>query len=162
MNLGREFVLRLEAFSGLAVAVLTYIFGPHWILFLGYFVLNITDVITGINAARLNHRESSEAGYKGAVKKFSCWIMIFLGFGLSVIFIEIGKVINVDLHITALLGWFIIGMLIMNEARSIVENLVESDIWVPEVLKNGLKIADKVLDKADDIFNVEDEEDISG
>ena len=63
------------------------------------------------------------------------------------VFVEIGKVIGVDLGVTTLLGWFVLASLLINEIRSIVENFVEAGFNVPAVLVKGLEVADKVVNK---------------
>ena len=73
--------------------------------------------------------------------------MIMVAFGASAIFIEIGKVIGVNLGITTLLGWFVLASLIINEIRSILENFVEAGYNVPAILVNGLKVADQIVNK---------------
>ena len=45
------------------------------------------------------------------------------------------------------LGWLTLAMLIVNEARSIAENLVEMGVQVPEVLIRGLAIAEKNIEQ---------------
>ena len=76
---------------GAAVAVLSYIFGEHWILFALFLAFNIADWITGWMKARLTHKENSKAGWKGVLKKLGYWIMIAVAFGASAVFVEIGK-----------------------------------------------------------------------
>ena len=73
--------------------------------------------------------------------------MIMVGFGASAVFVEIGRVIGVDLGITTLLGWFVLASLLINEIRSIVENFVEAGFNVPEILIKGLEVADRVVNK---------------
>ena len=69
--------------------------------------------------------------------------MINVAFAIAAGLIEIGKVINIDLGITTLLGWFVLASLIVNEARSILENFVEAGYDVPAVLTKGLQVADQ-------------------
>ncbi len=76
--------------------------------------------------------------------------MIMVAFGASAVFIEIGKVIGVNLGITTLLGWFALASLIINEIRSILENFVEAGYNVPVVIVKGLEVADKVVNKDSD------------
>ena len=73
--------------------------------------------------------------------------MVMVAFGASVVFIEIGKVIGINLGITTLLGWFVLASLIINEIRSILENFVEAGYNVPAILVKGLKVADQVVNK---------------
>ena len=75
------------------------------------------------------------------------WLMIMVAFGASAVFVEIGRVIGIDLGITTLLGWFVLASLLVNEIRSIVENFVEAGFNVPEILIKGLEVADKMVNK---------------
>lgn len=150
MNYAEPIIDGYNAIAGTAVAVLSYILGEHWILFVGFLVLNIFDWFTGWMKSRLAKKENSQAGWKGVLKKLGYWVMIMVAFGASAVFIEIGKVISVDLGVTTLLGWFVLASLIINEIRSIIENFVEAGYNVPAVLVNGLEIADKIVNKDND------------
>lgn len=97
--------------------------------------------------ASMAGKENSGAGWKGVLKKLGYWIMIMVAFGASAVFVEIGKVIGVDLGVTTLLGWFVLASLLINEIRSIVENFVEAGFNVPAILVKGLEVADKVVNK---------------
>lgn len=139
-----------NAVVGAIVAILSYVLGEHWILFAGFLLLNVADWITGWMKSRMMGKENSVAGWKGALKKLGYWLMIAVAFGSSAVFIEIGKVIGVDLGITTLLGWFVLASLLINEIRSIVENFVEAGFDVPVVLIKGLEVADKAINKESD------------
>ena len=136
-----------NAIVGSIVAVLSYIFGEHWILFALFLAFNLADWITGWMKSRIAHKENSKAGWKGVLKKLGYWIMIAVAFGASAVFVEIGKTIGVDLGITTLLGWFILASLLVNEIRSICENFVEAGYNVPQILIRGLEVADKAINK---------------
>lgn len=136
-----------NAIAGAVVAVLSYILGEHWFLFVAFLLLNVSDWITGWMKSRMAGKENSVKGWKGVLKKLGYWIMIMVAFGSSAIFIEIGKAINVDLGITTLLGWFVLASLLINEIRSILENFVEAGFNVPIILIKGLEVADKVVNK---------------
>lgn len=136
-----------NAIVGSIVAVLSYIFGEHWILFALFLAFNLADWITGWMKSRIAHKENSKAGWKGVLKKLGYWIMIAVAFGASAVFVEIGKTIGVDLEITTLLGWFVLASLLVNEIRSICENFVEAGYNVPQILIRGLEVADKAINK---------------
>ena len=136
-----------NAIAGAIVAVLSYILGEHWILFVAFLLLNIADWITGWMKSRIAGKENSVKGWKGVLKKLGYWLMIMVDFGASAIFIEIGKAIGIDLGITTLLGWFVLASLLINEIRSILENFVEAGFNVPLILVKGLEVADKVVNK---------------
>lgn len=139
-----------NAIVGSIVAVLSYIFGEHWILFALFLAFNLADWITGWMKSRITHKENSKAGWKGVLKKLGYWIMIAVAFGASAVFVEIGKTIGVDLGITTLLGWFVLASLLVNEIRSICENFVEAGYNVPQILIRGLEVADKAINKESD------------
>lgn len=139
-----------NAMVGAAVAVLSYILGEHWFLFVLFLLLNAIDWGTGWMKSRINNVENSKAGLKGVLKKLGYWLMIMLSFGASAAFVEVGKIINLDLGVTTLLGWFVLASLLVNEARSICENLVEMGVNVPTILVKGLQAANRVVNQEDD------------
>lgn len=134
-----------NAFLGTIIAILTMVFGEHWFIFALFLLLNVADWLTGWMKSRINGVENSMAGWKGVLKKLGYWLMIIVAFAIAAGLIEIGKVINIDLGITTLLGWFVLASLIVNEARSILENFVEAGYDVPSVLTKGLQVADQKL-----------------
>lgn len=149
MEFANAFIDKYNMIVGAVVAILSYILGEHWVLFVAFLALNVADWLTGWMKSRLAGKENSTAGWKGVLKKLGYWLMIMVAFGASAVFIEIGKVIEIDLGITTLLGWFVLASLIINEIRSILENFVEAGYNVPTILVNGLKVADKVVNQND-------------
>lgn len=140
-----------NAIVGAIVAVLSYILGEHWFLFVAFLLLNVADWLTGWMKSRMAGKENSVKGWKGVLKKLGYWLMIMVAFGSSAVFVEIGRAIGVDLGITTLLGWFVLASLLINEIRSILENFVEAGFNVPFILIKGLEVADKVVNKEDDL-----------
>lgn len=134
-----------NAFIGTIIAFLTMIFGEHWFLFAFFLILNIIDWLTGWMKSRMAGKENSVKGWQGVLKKLGYWLMIAFGFGIAACLIEVGTTIGIDLQITTVLGWFVLASLIVNEARSIVENFVEAGFNVPMILQNGLEVADKLI-----------------
>jgi len=136
--------------AGAIVAVLSYILGEHWILFVAFLLLNVADWITGWMKSRINKKENSVAGWKGVLKKLGYWLMIAVAFGASAVFIEIGRTIGINLGVTTLLGWFVLASLLINEIRSIIENFVEAGFNVPKILTKGLEVADKIVNQEEE------------
>ena len=139
-----------NAIIGAVIAVLSYIFGEHWLLFALFLAFNFADWLTGWAKSRLAHKESSSAGWKGVLKKLGYWLMIAVAFGASAVFVEIGSTLGINLEITVLLGWFVLASLIVNELRSILENFVEMGFDVPRILVKGLEVADKAINQSQD------------
>lgn len=142
--------MKHNAFVGTIIAVLTMVLGEHWYIFAAFLLLNIIDWLTGWMKSRINGVENSTAGWKGVLKKIGYWLMIAVAFAIAAALIEVGEVIGIDLGITTLLGWFVLASLIVNEARSIVENFVEAGYDVPKVLTTGLQVADEKLNGSDE------------
>ena len=147
MNYAEPLIDAYNVVTGTIVAVLSYILGEHWFLFAAFLGLNVADWLTGWMKSKMAGAENSQAGWKGVLKKLGYWLMIAVAFGASAIFIEIGKVIGIDLGITSLLGWFVLASLLVNEIRSIIENFVEAGYKVPAVLTKGLQVAEKMINK---------------
>lgn len=137
---------KLNALIGVVIAILSYILGEHWILFVGFLLLNILDFITRGIAARIQKNVNSEAGALGILKKFGYWLMVLLAYIMSAVFTELGGVLGVDLQISEFIGLFVLGALIINEFRSILENLVEAGYNPPSILIKGLQVANKAFD----------------
>ena len=141
-----------NAILGAAVAVLSYVLGPHWFLFAIFLLLNVFDWITGWIKSKKTGKTSSKAGLWGIMKKFGYWMLIIASFSITAGFTELGSILGMDLGVTTLLGWFVLASLLVNEARSICENLVEMGINVPTILVKGLQAANRVVnqDEMDD------------
>lgn len=136
-----------NAIVGGIVAVLSFVFGEHWILFAIFLLFNIADWLTGWMKSRMAGKENSMKGWQGVLKKLGYWLMILVAFAASAVFIEIGNTLGMDLGVTTLLGYFVLASLLVNELRSILENFVEAGYNVPAVLVRGLEVADKVVNQ---------------
>lgn len=153
MSYTNAFVDKYNAVVGAVVAVLTAVLGTYWYVFVGFLVLNIVDWITGWIKARKKKEESSKVGAIGAVKKLGYWTVVLVAFLLASVFVHFGHdMLHVDLSFLHLLGWWVLAMMIVNEARSILENLVELDIKIPDVLIRGLAVTEKLIEAGIDIL----------
>ena len=152
MEFANAFIDKYNMIAGAVVAILSYILGEHWFLFVAFLALNVVDWITGWMKSRMAGKENSVKGWQGVLKKLGYWIMVMVAFGASAVFIEIGNAIGVNLGITTLLGWFVLASLIINEIRSILENFLEAGYNVPTILVKGLEVADKVVNSHDEDY----------
>ena len=139
-----------NAIVGSIVAVLSFVFGEHWIFFAIFLLFNVSDWLTGWMKSRMAGKENSVKGWQGVLKKLGYWLMILVSFAASAVFIEIGNTLGMDLGITTLLGYFVLASLLVNELRSILENFVEAGYDVPKVLTTGLQVADEKLNGSDE------------
>ena len=147
-----DFIDAYNAAVGTVVAVLSAIFGVYWYLFAGYLLLNILDWVTGWYKARKHKQESSYVGLRGIVKKTGYWVIILVAFLIPALFIQMGKdLFGKDLMFLELLGWFTLAALLVNEFRSILENLVECGYNVPDFLIRGLAVTEKLIHAGIDV-----------
>lgn len=133
-------------FASSTIVALSAFFERFWYLFALYILFNALDWLTGWAKARKNGLESSRAGLCGVTKKLGYWTIILVAFLIPLAFIEIGHEIGLDLSFVKLMGWFVLASLMVNEARSILENLVELGYKVPGILTRGLSITQKLID----------------
>ena len=141
------------------VTLLAAIFGKYWYLFAIFLLLNLFDYVTGYMKARKLKKESSSVGLAGIVKKLGYWIIIATAFLTAYALTALGKdILNIDLSFLALLGWFTLACLLINEVRSILENLVEYGLDVPYVLIKGLAVTERLLNDTTDSMLGTDEQ----
>lgn len=152
----REFD-KVNAIYGLIATVGAAIFGQYWFLFAGFLLMNIVDYATGLTKSKKLKRESSAVGAWGVFKKVSYWIVIGLAFFIAHCFVYMGEIIGVNLAFVTLFGWFTLASYLINEIRSILENLVEMGVNVPNFLISGLDITQKLLDAKVKIENEQEE-----
>ena len=148
----RNFFDTYNIVVGAVIALFTTIFGAYWYIFAAYMVLNIFDWLTGWYKLRRARQESSAVGLKGIVKKLGYWILIAVAFIVSTVFVKLGQdVLHVDLAFLNMIGWFTLACLMVNEVRSIIENLVELGYNVPLVLIKGLAVTEELINKTTEL-----------
>ena len=133
--------------AGGVVAILTMVFGTYWQIFASYLLLNFLDWITGWAKSRKLRQESSKEGLKGVVKKLGYWVIIAVAFLIPDMLTPLGVMLKIDFTFTMLFGWLALACLTVNEARSILENLIECGYKAPTFLIKGLKVADNLINK---------------
>ena len=139
-------------FSTIIVGI-SELFRGQRVLFLGYLILNVVDFITGTIKARITKKESSSKGLIGILKKVGYWILILITFLASYMLSNLGDLINIDIDFVILFGWFTLGCLIINELRSILENLSEVGINLPDFLIKGLEVIQHIIEKKAEEIN---------
>ena len=136
------------------VAVATALLGTYWYVFAGYLLCNFLDWGTGWYKARELGKESSKTGLKGIIKKVGYWVIILVAFLLPELLINLGQdLLGINLNFMLLFGWFTLACLLVNEIRSILENLVECGYNVPGFLIRGLAVTEKLLNAQTEGFD---------
>ena len=147
---------KVNVLYGLIATVMTALLGQYWFLFAGFMILNVVDYFTGLAKARRLKQESSSVGAWGVLKKVAYWLVIGVAFFISSAFVQMGEIIGINLSFTILLGWFTLASYLVNEIRSILENLIEMNVNVPPFLIKGLAVTQKLLDAKTEIKESEE------
>lgn len=142
------FTDKANLLGAVVVAVMTGVFGAHWQVFALFAVLNVIDFFYGWLKGKQTGTINSAKGAVGIMKKVSYWVVIAMAFGVAQVLIDFGAEIGAPLGFLHLIGWFTLGVYILNELTSIVENLVVLGYEVPEIFVRGLNAARKAVDAA--------------
>ena len=144
----RAFTDTQNIIVGTIVTIMTSLFGIYWYIFAAYMIFNVIDWLTGWYRARKTNTEKSKVGLKGILKKLGYWAIILVAFLMSDVFVRLGQdILDINLNFLMSIGWFTLACLMVNEIRSILENLVQCGYNVPLVLVKGLEAADKMINK---------------
>lgn len=155
--MANSFIDRYNAVVGAIVTILTAVLGVYWYIFAGYLLCNVLDWLTGWYKSRRLGRESSKTGLKGILKKMGYWVIILVAFLIPSLFIHLGQdMLGVNLEFLTFLGWFTLASLLVNEIRSILENLVECGYAVPEFLIKGLAVTEKLIHAGVEVTEVKE------
>ena len=152
-----QFFDNVNMIGGVVMTAVAAVFGQYWFLFAGFLLFNVIDWLSGWARSRMKQESSSRAGAKGIVKKVWYWVVIGTAFFIGFAFEQMGQSIGVGLDFMNLVGWFVLANYLVNEIRSILENLVDMDVPVPVFLVKGLKIAAERIEAAAQIGGEEDE-----
>ena len=99
------------------------------VLFLIFFGAIVTDFVTGVLVAAKQGRLKSRTCSNGMFRSIGECIVL-------VIFMFINRMVP---GLNLILSTFILGF-VFKEGLSIVENLVQLDVWVPESIKQMLEV----------------------
>ena len=142
MNVVSKYNLTVAAVT----TVLSAILGRYYYLFVGFLLCNVLDWLTGWYRSYKLHQESSYIGLKGIVKKVGYWAIILVSFLIPNLLVQfLNDMLHIDAGFLILFGWFTLATLLINELRSILENLVEAGFNVPTFLVQGLAVAAKLV-----------------
>ena len=81
-------------------------------------------------------------------------MIILVAILMPKLFIGLGQdLLGINLKFLLLLGWFTLACLLVNEIRSILENLVECGYNVPAFLIKGLAVTEKLINAETENMN---------
>ncbi len=110
----------------------------------------LIDYVTGMAGAAYTGQMNSRVGVMGIIKKAGYIALVVVGMAVDYLISYALVNIGISLQITYCFGMIITIWLIINELISILENLGELNIPLPNFLINTIKsLKNKVEDKAD-------------
>lgn len=136
---------------GAIMAVFSAALGQYWFLFCGLLICNVVDWISGWMKSSMKGESCSRVGAMGAMKKVWNWVVIGIAFFIGFSFEQMGQTIGISLAFMNMVGWFVLANYLVNEIRSILENLVEMGVDVPAFLAKGLKVTSEKIEQAAEI-----------
>ncbi len=131
---------------GAVLAAMAGHFSQYGTVMTTFLIFNVIDWITGTCKARLSGKESSVSGLRGICKKLGYWVLVFVAFMIGENLVLIGKEMGITFETASYIGILTLAMLVINEARSIMENLVQMGVNVPDILVRGLAVTAEKLE----------------
>lgn len=116
-----------DVFSVILTTVV-YLLGGVDIALQSLLIVVVIDYLTGIASAIYNKELSSKVGFKGIIKKF-CYLLV----------VALSVVIDNLLGQSGLIRSLVIYFFVANDGLSIIENMAEMNIKLPQKLIDALE-----------------------
>lgn len=99
-------------------------------------LFNVIDYITGLCAAKnRGQRISSYQGIHGIAKKVAMYLLIMVAWGIDMLLISTGELLGVESPLKFAIACVVSVWLVLNEALSIIENMIDMGVPMPPFLK---------------------------
>ncbi len=115
-----------------SLSLLVFLLGDFDVALQAIIIAVILDYITGVIKAYVCKELSSVTGFKGIVKKVSIFLIIMLAVLVDRVAGETGAIRTLVIY-----------YFVANEGLSIIENLGQAGVPIPQGLKNALKAMKK-------------------
>lgn len=128
-----------QLFNDIFSVILTtfvYLMGGFDIALQSLIIVIVIDYLTGIASALYNKELSSKVGFKGIIKKF-CYLLI----------VALSVVIDNLTGQSGIIRSLVIYFFVANDGLSIIENMAEMNIKLPQKLIDALEQIKKKGDK---------------
>lgn len=106
----------------------------------------LCDYLTGMAKAWYKSELSSDIGFKGIIKKLCYFVLVCVGSMCDWLITSGLTRIGVEIQMSYYVGVFVTIWLIINELISILENLADLDVPIPNIIKKLLKRIKKQID----------------
>lgn len=115
-------------------------------------LFNVIDYITGLCAAKNRGQKiSSYQGIHGIAKKVAMYLLIMVGWGIDMLLISTGELLGVSSPFKFAIACVVAVWLVLNEALSILENMVDMGVPMPPFLKPLIeRIKTKIEEQAEE------------
>lgn len=110
------------------LTTIVYLLGGVDIALQSLLIVIVIDYLTGIASAIYNKELSSKVGFKGIIKKF-CYLLV----------VALSVVIDNLLGQSGLIRSLVIYFFVANDGLSIIENMAEMNIKLPQKLIDALE-----------------------
>lgn len=110
------------------LTTIVYLLGGIDIALQSLLIVIVIDYLTGIASAIYNKELSSKIGFKGVIKKF-CYLLV----------VALSVVIDNLLGQSGLIRSLVIYFFVANDGLSIIENMAEMNIKLPQKLIDALE-----------------------
>lgn len=138
------------------MGVLNSIFGILAIPIVLLVICNIIDYVTGILASKFRGQEiSSYKGIKGITKKIGMWLLIVVGAILDELIVYSVAQLGLVMPFTFVISCVVAVWIICNELISILENLKDMEVPLPDFL---MKLTKNIKSQIETKTDVKQEE----
>ena len=114
--------------ASVILTIFVYLVGGFDIAIQSLLIVIVIDYLTGIASAIYNKELSSKIGFKGIIKKF-CYLLV----------VALSVVIDNLLGQSGLIRSLVIYFFVANDGLSIIENMAEMNIKLPQKLIDALE-----------------------
>ena len=151
--------MKIEDIKIVFIAVFTYISGLLGNLAIPFYILvltNIIDYITGIwRSACKGERITSKKGFEGIAKKVCMWLLVVVGAIVDYMIIALTQTLHIELGFSNIVAIAVVFWLMANELISILENIHDIGVPMPDFLYNLTKY---IKEKTEETVPVPDDE----
>lgn len=114
--------------TSVILTTFVYLVGGFDIAIQSLLIVIVIDYLTGIASAIYNKELSSKIGFKGIIKKF-CYLLV----------VALSVIIDNLLGQSGLIRSLVIYFFVANDGLSIIENMAEMDVKLPQKLIDALE-----------------------
>ena len=118
----------INEIASVILTIFVYLVGGFDIAIQSLLIVIVIDYLTGIASAIYNKELSSKIGFKGIIKKF-CYLLV----------VALSVVIDKLLGQSGLIRSLVIYFFVANDGLSIIENMAEMNVKLPQKLIDALE-----------------------